>query len=95
MKDETMQAIGRAGLVKNPSTVILRTSHDLPSVSHRDQTIHWDHVDWAAADNNLDTLGEVVAQREAREVAEAEAIARGDVQAVAEMKDVSENTLTN
>ena len=90
VKDETMQAIGRAGLVKNPSTVILRTSHDLPSVSHRDQTIHWDHVDWAAADNNLDTLGEVVAQREAREVAEAEAIARGDVQAVAEMKDVSE-----
>ena len=61
VKSELMQAIGRAGLVKNPSTVILRTSHDLPSVSHRDQTNHWDHVDWAAADNNLDTLREVIA----------------------------------
>ena len=90
VKSELMQAIGRAGLVKNPSTVILRTSHDLPSVSHRDQTNHWDHVDWTAADNNLDTLREVVAQREAREAAEAEAIASGDVQAVAEMKEVSE-----
>ena len=90
VKSELMQAIGRAGLVKNPSIVILRTSHDLPSVSHRDQTNHWDHIDWAAADNNLDTLREVIAQREAREAAESEAIASGDVQAVAEMKDVSE-----
>ena len=91
VKSELMQAIGRAGLVKNPSTVILRTSHDLPSVSHRDQTIHWDHVDWAAADNNLDTLREVVAQREAREAAEAEAIANGDVQAVMEIKGVGKS----
>ena len=91
VKSELMQAIGRAGLVKNPSTVILRTSHDLPSVSHRDQTNHWDHVDWAAADNNLDTLREVVAQREAREVAEAEAIASGDVQAVMEIKGVGKS----
>ena len=92
VKSELMQAIGRAGLVKNPSTVILRTSHDLPSVSHRDQTIHWDHVDSAAADNNLDTLREVVAQRESREAAEAEAIASGDVQAVMEIKGVSRRT---
>ena len=92
VKSELMQAIGRAGLVKNPSTVILRTSHDLPSVSHRDQTIHWDHVDSAAADNNLDTLREVVAQREAREAVEAEAIASGDVQAVMEIKGVSRRT---
>ena len=91
VKSELMQAIGRAGLVKNPSTVILRTSHDLPSVSHRDQTNHWDHVDWAAADNNLDTLREVVAQREAREVAEAEAIASGDVQATMEIKGVGKS----
>ena len=91
VKDETMQATGRAGLVKNPSIVILRSSHDLPSVSHRDQTIHWDHVDWAAADNNLDTLREVIAQREAQEAAEAEAIASGDVQAVMEIKDVGKS----
>ena len=91
VKDETMQAIGRAGLVKNPSTVILRTSHDLPSVSHRDQTNHWDHVDWAAADNNLDTLREIIEQREAREAAEAEAIASGDVQAVMETKGVGKS----
>ena len=91
VKSELMQAIGRAGLVKNPSTVILRTSHDLPSVSHRDQTNHWDHVDWAAADNNLDTLREVVAQREAREAAEAEAIASGDVKAIMEIKGVGKS----
>ena len=91
VKSELMQAIGRAGLVKNPSTVILRTSHDLPSVSHRDQTIHWDHVDSAAADNNLDTLREVVAQREAREAVEAEAIANGDVKAIMEIKDVGKS----
>ena len=89
VKSETMQAIGRAGLVKNPSTVILRTSHDLPSVSHREQTQHFDEIDWAAADNNLDTLREAIAQRKAQEAAEAEAIASGDVQAVAEMKGVS------
>ena len=83
VKSELIQATGRAGLVKNPSIVILWSSHDLPSVSHRDQTIHWDHVDWAAADNNLDTLREVIAQREAQETAEAEAIASGDIQAVA------------
>ena len=91
VKSELMQAIGRAGLVKNPSTVILRTSHDLPSVSHRDQTIHWDHVDSAAADNNLDTLREVVAQREAREAVEAEAIANGDVKAIMEIKGVGKS----
>ena len=89
VKSELMQATGRAGLVKNPSIVILWSSHDLPSVSHRDQTFHWDHVDWAAADNNLDILREVIAQREAQEVAESEAIASGDVQAVADIKGVS------
>ena len=91
VKSELMQATGRAGLVKNPSIVILWSSHDLPSVSHRDQTIHWDHVDWAAADNNLDTLREVVAQRETQEVAESEAIASGDVQAVMEIKGVGKS----
>ena len=91
VKSELMQAIGRAGLVKNPSTVILRSSHDLPSVSHRDQTIHWDHVDWEAAGNNLETLREVIAHRETREAAEAEAIASGDVQAVMEIKGVGKS----
>ena len=89
VKSEIMQAIGRAGLVKNPSNVVIWTSIDLPSVSHREQTQHFDEVDWAAADNNLDTLREVIAQREARETAEAEAIASGDVQAVADIKGVS------
>ena len=91
VKSEIMQAIGRAGLVKNPSDVILHSSHELPSVSHREQTHHFDEVDWAAANNNLDTLREVIAQRKAQEAAEAEAIASGDVQAVAEMKGVLEN----
>ena len=91
VKSELMQATGRAGLVKNPSTVILRTSHDLPSVSHREQTNHWDHVDWAATDNNIDTLREVVAKREAQEATEAKAIASGDVQAVMEIKGVGKS----
>ena len=89
VKSEIMQAIGRAGLVKNPSNVVIWTSIDLPSVSHREQTQHFDEVDWAAADNNLETLREVIAQRKTQEAAESEAIASGDVQAVAEMKGVS------
>ena len=91
VKSEIMQAIGRAGLVKNPSDVILHSSHELPSVSHREQTHHFDEVDWAAANNNLDTLREVIAQRKAQEAAEAEAIASGDVQAVMEIKDVGKS----
>ena len=91
VKSELMQGIGRAGLVKNASTVILRTSLDLPSVSHREQTQHFDEVDWAHAEGNLDALPEVVAQREAREAAEAEAIAVGDVQAVMETKGVAKS----
>ena len=72
-----MQASGRAGLVKNPSTVVLRTSLELPSVSHRDQTHQFDEVDWMNADGNLDTLPGII---EAREAAEADAFEDGDIQ---------------
>ena len=60
VKSELMQAIGRAGLVKNPSTVVLWTSLELPSVSHRDQTQQFDEVDWMNADGNLDTLPGII-----------------------------------
>ena len=83
-----MQAIGRAGLVKNPSDRHPTILHTIYPVSRTEiKQITGIDVDWTAADNNLDTLREVVAQREAREAAEAEAIASGDVQAVAEMKE--------
>ena len=91
VKSELMQAIGRAGLVKNPSTVVLWTSHNLPSVSHREQTQHFDEVDWAAADNNLDALPGVITQRKAQEATETVAIENGDVQAVMETKGISKS----
>ncbi len=75
-----MQAIGRAGLVKNPLTVVLWTSLELPSVSHRDQTQHFDEVDWMNADGNLDTLPGIIEAREAAEAAEADAFEDGDIQ---------------
>ena len=92
VKSELMQAIGRAGLVKNPSTVVLWTSLELPSVSHRDQTLHFDEVDWMNADGNLDALPATIETREAQEQAEAEAVAIGDVQAVMDSTGQSERT---
>ena len=91
VKSELMQAIGRAGLVKNPSTVVLWTSHELQSVSHREQTQHFDEVDWANAEGNLNALPGVIAQRAAQETIEDEAIENGDVQAVMETKGVSKS----
>ena len=92
VQSELMQAIGRAGLVKNPSTVVLWTSLELPSVSHRDQTQHFDEVDWMNADGNLDALPATIEAREAQEQAEAEAVESGDVQAVMEATGKSERT---
>jgi len=80
VKSELVQAIGRAGLVKNPSTVVLRTSLELSSVSHRDQTHHFDETDWMNADGNLDTLPGIIEAREAAEAAEADAFEDGDIQ---------------
>ena len=90
VKSELTQGIGRAGLVKNPSTVVLWTSVELPSITHRTKTTLFDESDWDTAEGNLDVLVDVIAQREAQEAAEAEAIASGDVQAVMETKAVSE-----
>ena len=92
VKSEIMQAIGRAGLVKNPSTVVLWTSHELPSVSHREQTQHFDETDWATAEGHFDELPVTIEAREAREQAEAEAIASGDVRSVMETTGQSERT---
>ena len=92
VKSELMQAIGRAGLVKNPSTVVLWTSLELPSVSHSDQTQHFDEVDWMNADGNLDALPAIIEAREVEEQAEAESVERGDVQAVMDSTGQSERT---
>ena len=90
VKSELMQAFGRAGLVLHPTTVVLWTAHDLPSVTHRNQTRLFDENDWDHADGNLDALPKAIAQREAREAAEAEAVEQGDVKATAEAKGITE-----
>ena len=89
VQSELTQAIGRAGLVKNPSTVVLWTSVELPSVSHREQTILYDDTDWTA---DIDGLGERIQKREKTE-AEAEAAkANGDVEGLATATGLSERT---
>ena len=92
VKSELIQAFGRARLVRNPASVILWTSLELPSVSHRPQTLLFDEMDIEAVDGNLDALPAVLTKRQAQETAEAEAIEDGDVQAVVETTGVSERT---
>lgn len=89
VKAELMQAIGRAGLVKNPSTVFLWTSIPLPSVTHREQTRLFDDTDMEVSDAELDSI---ITEREAQEAQAAEAEAKGDVEAVMKASGVSERT---
>lgn len=79
VKAELMQAVGRAGLVKNPSRVFLWTSIELPSVTHREQTRLFDDTDMEVSDAELDSI---ITEREAQEAQAAEATEKGDVQAV-------------
>ena len=90
VKAELMQAVGRAGLVKNPSTVILWTSHELPSVSHRDQTDLFDETDWLNALGNLEALPDTIRAREAREQTAAQATHAGDARSVAQARGVTD-----
>ena len=81
VKAELMQAVGRAGLVKNPSHVFLWTSIELPSVTHREQTSLMDDTDWET-DAELDSTIDM------RETAEQD----GDIDAMVEATGVSERT---
>ena len=90
VQQEMTQAVGRAGLAKNPSDVVIWSSYDLPSISHRGQTILFDETDWDRAKGNLDTLAEIVAERQAHEQAVDDAIKKGDAKAVEELTDVTE-----
>ena len=92
VKAELMQAVGRAGLVKNASTVVIWTSHELPSVTYRDQTHLFDENDWQNAQGNLDALPVVIEARQAREQAAAQAEQAGDVEAVAHATGQSTRT---
>ena len=85
VKSETMQSIGRAGLVKNPSIVVLWTSIELPSVTQREQTLLFDETDFARADGDLNQLPSVITKREQSE-------ASGDVEKIMEATGVSERT---
>ena len=90
VKAELRQAVGRAGLVKNPSTVILWTSHELPSVSHRDQNDLFDETDWLNAKGNLESLPDTIGAREAREQTAAQATHAGDSLSVAQARGVTD-----
>ena len=92
VKAELMQAVGRAGLVKNGSTVVIWTSHELPSVTYRDQTHLFDEGDWRNADGNLDTLSTVIEERHAREQEAEQAEQAGNTEAVAQATGQSERT---
>ena len=87
---ELTQAVGRAGLAKNPSDVVIWSSYELPSISHRDQTLLFDDTDWERVDGKLDALSDAIAERHAHEKAVADAIETGDTKAVAKLKGVSE-----
>ena len=87
---ELIQAIGRARLNLYPNAVILWTSHFIDGVSNREGVVLFDETDWATAGNDLETLRGVVASREAKEEETEQAIADGDVKAVAKLAGVSE-----
>ena len=89
---ELLQAIGRARLNLYPNHVILWTSLFIDSVTNRAETVLFDEVDWQNAENNLDRLAEVVAERERTEQETAQAIDTGDVKAVQESAGVSNRT---
>ena len=90
VQDEMIQAVGRAGLVKNPSDVVIWSSYEIPSITHRDQTLLFTEADWENADGDFDQLPGVVASRKAHDKAVADAIEKGDAKAVAELKGVSQ-----
>lgn len=92
VKSELIQAIGRARLVRNPASLVLWCSLELPSVTHRKQTILFDPADWDNAHGNLDALPAVIASRVAQEAREQEAVDAGDVQAYAKAAGQSERT---
>ena len=81
---ELVQAVGRARLVIKPSTVVVWTSHELPSITHRKQTLLFDDVDFEAAGGNLDKLPPAIATREAAEVLGIIASEVGDVKGLME-----------
>ena len=89
VKDELIQAVGRARLVLKPVTVVLWTSHEIPSITHREETLLFDDADWVACEGDIERLPACIADREASELAADAAILNGDVKATAEAKGVS------
>ena len=92
VKSELVQAIGRARLVENAKTVILWTSKELPSVTHREQTTLFQESDWIDAGADITKLPEAITNRNARQAEIDEATANGDVKALAERTGQSERS---
>ena len=92
VKSELVQAFGRGRPVRNPAIIVLWTSLELPSITHRPQTFLFDEVDFQQAEGNLDKLAAMIAKREAQEAAEAEAVEKGDIEGVMKATGVSRRT---
>lgn len=60
VKSELVQALGRARLVRNPAIIVLWTSLELPSITHRPETFLFDEVDFQKAKGNLDKLAAMI-----------------------------------
>ena len=71
---ELEQAVGRARLVRSAKTVILYSSLEIPSVSHRDSTRLIDDTDFGKAGWDLSKLDDVTLAREGLEQAELDAV---------------------
>ena len=82
---ELRQAVGRARLNLYPNTVILWTSRELEGISHREETVLFDEMDWQRSENKLEKLHAIVSKRESAEL-------NGDVQALVDTIGVSERT---
>ena len=76
---ELEQAVGRARLVRSAKTVILYSSLEIPSVSHRDSTRLIDDTDFGKAGWDLSKLDDVISKREALEQAGIDAVKNADV----------------
>ena len=88
---EIEQAVGRGRLVNNPIKVFIYSSHELPSISQREQTYHItekDLSDWN--DTSFETLQKIIADNEKQRAEIQKAVKAGDVKQVQELDGVNQ-----
>ncbi len=92
-KAELIQAIGRARLVSHGKKVFLWCSHELPTITDREQTHLFTERDiekWT--DDNTATLENIISERETTDKEIAAAEKAGDTKALQQATGVSERT---